>query len=258
MNRQVMTTEPTERFSNRVKDYKKHRPGYPPEVIGFLHATSALAQEAVVADIGAGTGLFTELLLPHARKVFAVEPNDAMRRELERELGASDRLISLNGAAEATDLQTGSVDLITSAQAFHWFDADKARAEFRRILKPGGFVALIWNLRDVEADDFQRDYEAMLRKHIPDYKETHKRSASDEHIMRYFAPEKVDIFQTANEQNFDLPALKGRLLSSSYTPKPPNPEFEALMQDVEKLFERSQVNGRVRFLYKTNLSLGRL
>lgn len=248
----------TERFSNRAEDYKKHRPGYPPEVIDFLQAKGALPDSAVIADIGAGTGLLTRLLLPHAKTVFAVDPNDAMRAEMERELGASNRFISINGTAEATGLDDDSVDLVTAAQAFHWFDAEKARAEFCRILKPGGFVALVWNLRDTEADDFQRDYETMLRTHLPDYRETHKRSAGDEHIFKFFAPTHVELFQTSNEQSFDLPSLKGRLFSSSYTPNSSDPAFDRLMRDVEKLFERHEKNNRVRFVYKTNLYLGQL
>lgn len=252
------TIDAAKRFSNRVKEYKNHRPGYPPGVIDFLLAKDALLHGSVVADIGAGTGLLTRLLLPHTKVVYAVEPNDAMRGEMEQELAASEKLRSRKGTAEQTGLADHSIDLVAAAQAFHWFDADKARAEFRRILKPGGFVALIWNLRDVEADDFQRDYESMLRNLIPNYKETHKRSASDEPILRFFASAKIDFFQTSNAQSFDMPSLKGRLLSSSYTPKPPDPAFDLLISHVEKLFNQYQVNGRVRFYYKTNLYLGRL
>jgi len=248
----------TERFSNRVEDYKKHRPNYPRELIRILTDHGALTENAVVADIGSGTGHLTKILLPHSQTVYGVEPNDEMRLEAEKYFYGLTNHISINGSAELTGLPDQSVDLLTAAQAFHWFDAEKTRREFKRILKPEGYVALIWNVRDTEADDFQRKYEQMLRTHIINYKQTFARTASNEHIHQFFAPNEVKIVQLANEQTFDLQALKGRLMSSSYAPKPPDPVFDILMRELEKLFIKFHRNDRVKFIYKTKIYLSQL
>ena len=258
MKKYLNDNQPTERFSNRVKDYKKHRPGYPQRLVEILVKNEALPPHSVVADIGAGTGHWSRELSPYVQKLYAVEPNDKMRGEAEIAFANEKNYVSLTGSAEATGLAENSVDLITAAQAFHWFDAEKARREFKRILKPGGHVALVWNVRDTEADEFQREYDNLLRTHIVDFKKTFARSASDKHIFRFYAPQQVEIFVAANDQIFDLDSLLGRLMSSSYAPKPPSPIYDTLIQEMTALFNRHNQNGRVRFNYQSKLYLGQL
>ena len=249
---------PTQRFSTRAENYKKHRPDYPEELVEILFEQGVLFQETIVADIGAGTGHLTKLLLPHARKVHAVEPNEAMRLEAEANFAGANNFISIGGTAEATGLPDHSIDLITVAQAFHWFDAEKTKREFRRIQKPRGFVALVWNVRDIMADEFQRQYNDILKFHIPHYKQTFAETTTDEHIFNFYGSADVEIFQLDNKQTFDLESLKGRLMSSSYSPKPSDPNFGGLMQDIEKLFQKFKRESRIRFIYKTKLYLGQL
>src|SRR5512134_3136999 len=160
---------PTQRFSNRVDNYIRYRPSYPREVIELLHAECDLTSNSVVADIGSGTGKLTEVLLPHAKCVFAIEPNLEMREAGERLLQTHSNFVSLAATAEATTLAGHSVDLIVAGQAFHWFDRERARTEFGRILKPGGRIALIWNALQTSSTPFLATYEALLREYAPEY-----------------------------------------------------------------------------------------
>src|SRR3982074_3012215 len=141
-----MSQAPTARFSDRVENYVRYRPGYPPEVLDLLRTECGLRPSHIVAAIASGTGVFTRLLLENGNSVFAVEPNAAMRemgnRQLES-LSAGDRLASVAGTAEETTLKSASVDFVTAAQAAHWFDLPRARAEFVRILRPEGWGAVI-------------------------------------------------------------------------------------------------------------------
>src|SRR6476469_8499971 len=137
----------TKRFSSRVENYIKYRPSYPPTVIDILTEHCQLTPAAVMADIGSGTGLLTELFLKHGNRVFGVEPNRAMREAGERLLAGYSNFTSVDGVAEATTLPDHSVAFVTAGQAFHWFDVAKTRQEFIRILQPQGWAVLVWNVR---------------------------------------------------------------------------------------------------------------
>ena len=150
--------DPTQRFSNRVENYRRYRPGYPPAILDLLAAKCGLSQTSVAADVGSGTGILTKLLLKSGGRIFGVEPNPEMRAAGERDLNHHLNFTSVAGTAEATTLPDHSVDLITAGQAFHWFDRDKTRAEFLRILRPGGWVVLIWNDRNISDRPFFRAY----------------------------------------------------------------------------------------------------
>src|SRR5437899_1233764 len=132
----------TERFTDRVADYVRFRPHYPPAVFAELRDRLGLGAGSSVADVGSGTGISARPLLEMGCTVFAVEPNAAMRSAAEQWLGDFPRFQSIAGTAEATTLAEHSVDAVVAAQAFHWFDAASARREFQRILKPRGWVAL--------------------------------------------------------------------------------------------------------------------
>ena len=247
---------PTERFSDRVADYAQARPGYPPALTQWLIAQAGLAANAVVADLGSGTGLFTRDLLAAGLRVHAVEPNAPMRAEAERSLSAWPRFTSRSGTAEATGLDTASVDLVTAAQAFHWFDLEAARAEARRILKPAACAALIWNVRRIESD-FARDYETLLMTHCPAYAAGQPHQAAPADIERFFAlgPPVEASFPT--EQHFDFAGLRARLMSSSYTPKADDPAREPLLEALQAVFSHHEAEGHVSFAYDTRAYLGR-
>jgi SAM-dependent methyltransferase len=247
----------TERFSSRVENYIRYRPSYPAHVLELLSVKCALAATSTVADIGSGTGILTELLLETGAEVFAVEPNREMRAAAERLLSDYGRFRSITGTAEATTLPGASVDLITASQAFHWFDVQKSRVELARILKPGGWVALIWNERPVEAGAFLDDYEALLRRHAAEYDRVTNMRADEAKIRDFFGrrPESV-VF--SNRQILDYAGLEGRLMSSSYAPEPGHPEHAPMIAGLRDLFDRYNRAGKVVFPYRTLVYFGRL
>jgi SAM-dependent methyltransferase len=250
---------PTGRFSNRVEDYVKYRPSYPAALITHLQHVRTLRADSVVADIGSGTGLLTELFLTAGNQVFGVEPNREMRAAGEDFLSDFPNFKSINGAAEATTLPDESIDLITAGQAFHWFDRERTKAEFRRILRPAGHVALIWNERVVERSPFLQAYEDLLHRYSEDYKDVdHRRRITGDIINAFFAPSPATLTIFPNKQVFDLESLKGRLLSSSYAPPPGHPNHAPMLADLTKLFAGTQINGTVDFDYETKLYLGTL
>jgi SAM-dependent methyltransferase len=247
----------TERFSTRVEDYIKYRPGYPAAVLELLRVRCGLAATATVADIGSGTGILTELLLETGAQVFAVEPNKEMREAAERLLRDYGRFRSVNGTAEATTLPEASVDLITASQAFHWFDVPNARRELARVLKPLGWVVLIWNERPPEPGTFLEEYDRLLRRHAADYDRV-TRMRADEAKIREFFGRRPHGAVFANQQVFDFAGLKGRLMSSSYAPEPGHPEHEPMIAGLRALFERHSRAGKVVFPYRTLVYYDRL
>lgn len=247
----------TQRFSSRVEDYVRYRPGYPPEVIALLRSECGLTPDSVVADIASGTGIFTRLVLENGNCVFAVEPNSEMRAAGEQFLRSYPNFASVAGSAEATNLTAGTIDIITAAQAAHWFDREKARTEFVRILKPCGWAVLIWNERKTDATAFLRDYEKLLLTYGTDYDEVrHERTTAE--IGDFFAPSRCQSQAFAMRQDFDYPALEGRLLSSSYTPQRGHPKCEPMLAELQRIFAMYQVNGRVALDYETRVFYGQL
>ncbi len=248
--------DPTERFTSRVENYVRYRPGYPERVLDALRDACGLRSDWVIADVGAGTGLFTKLLLENGNRVFAVEPNDAMRAEAARLAAERGGCTGVAGRAEATMLPAASVDLVTAAQAFHWFDAAAARREFLRILVEGGFVALIWNERRTDTP-FLAGYERLVRRYGPDYRTLAERGIGAESLRRFFAGGEMAIAELPNEQRFDLEGLTGRLESASYAPKPDHPDHALMLRDLEALFRRHARDGQVTIAYGTLVYTGR-
>ena len=250
--------DPTGRFSDRVDDYVRHRPGYPPQLVELLQRECGLSPRCDVADIGSGTGKLTELLLVTGARVYAVEPNDGMRQAAERLLGGVPSFVSIDGRAEATGLPDGSVDLVTAAQAFHWFDQTAARAEFLRILRPRGVAALVWNERDDDGSPFLQDYEHCLREFSLDYGEAdHRRTASRERIAAFFGTGAFREAEFPNRQDLDLDGLRGRYLSCSYALPRGHPKFGEAMEAMSEIFRKYQQHGSLRIDYRTRVYHGR-
>lgn len=254
----MTSPDPTARFTERVADYAAHRPSYPPEVIGVLARQGVLRPADVVADVGSGTGILTGLLLAHGNTVHAVEPNAAMAAEAKARLGGNPRFRPVSGRAEATGLPDGSCDVVTAAQAFHWFDIDPTRREFRRILRPGGAVVLVWNVRRTDATPFLREYENLLQRFASDYKKISAGWADEQAIARFFAPASFEARGLEYRQAFGFDGLRGRLLSSSYAPPAGHPRHEPMIAELQRLFDRHQRGGQVAFEYDTQVYWGRL
>jgi len=249
--------DPITRFSNRAENYAKYRPGYPAEVIAILKSECGLTEASSVADVGSGTGILSELFLRNGNTVFAIEPNAPMRLFAEQDLKKFFKFVSIEATAEETKLETGSVDFITAGQAFHWFDRGRAKEEFKRILKPEGWVVLMWNERRLDASPFLRDYENLLLRYGTDYdKIRHENVASE--IPGFYAPETFKLKSVDNVQHFDFESLKGRTCSASFTPEPGDSDFEPMMSKLEEIFNAHERKGVVDFEYDTRVYYGHL
>lgn len=248
---------PQERFSDRVEDYVRYRPGYPASLRHFLERRGGLRAGAPVADIGSGTGIFARLLLEAGAKVWAVEPNAAMRHAAEAALGGAAGFTSVTGSAERTTLAAQSVALITCAQAFHWFDPEPTRREFRRILAPGGWCALVWNTAVPGAGDFSAGYEAIKSRFGTDFHRIrHENLEAEGRFDAFFGHAAWERHAFDNFQTLDWEGLKGRLLSSSYAPKAGDPRHAPMLAELEALFRRCEREGVIRLDYATELFLG--
>jgi len=246
-----------ERFSDRVEDYVRYRPGYPQDIIDFLQSAYGLSRDKQIADIGAGTGISTELFLNAGYKVIAVEPNKEMREKAIELLRSFTGFSAIDGGAENTGLPPESIDAIICGQAFHWFDVIKAKEEFKRILKPEGIVALIWNERKTESV-FEKEYDALIVRHAKDYVKVNHRNIDYEHIAAFFKPMPCHLEIFKNRQVFDYAGLEGRLLSSSYMPQRTEPGYTEMARDLKALFNRYKANNQIMIHYDTKVYVGKL
>lgn len=253
----MLKAAPTERFSSRVQDYVRYRPSYPRQVIDVLQQKCGLTSDHVVADVASGTGLFTRLLLENGNQVFGIEPNPDMRRAGEDYLSAYPKFRSIGAPAEATTLPDCDIDIITCAQAAHWLKRELAIREFQRILKPGGWVVILFNDRLVKGDAFADDYEKIVIKYGTDYTAVQRLGKIFEG-HEFFAPYKCEKRTLPNHQDFNYEALEGRLLSSSYAPQRGDPGHEPMLKELGQIFDKHQREGIVRMQYDTNIYFGRL
>jgi len=246
----------TSRFSDRVENYVRYRPGYPPEALQALRDDCGLRPFHVVADLASGTGIWTRLLLENGNAVFGVEPNTEMREAAERLLAPFPKFTSVVGKAEATTLPDASMDFVTAAQAAHWFDREASRKEFARILKPGGWLVLLWNERLTDATPFLRDYEQLLLTYGTDYQDIRHERTTDA-VNEFFDPQPYRERVFPMRQEFDYAGLEGRLLSSSYAPGPEHPQHAPMLHELRRIFDTHAMAGRVTCDYKTRVYFGR-
>lgn len=247
----------TTRFADRVENYIRYRPGYPAAVLRTLQTECGLTKAHAIADIASGTGIWTRMLLENGNRVFGVEPNKEMRDAGERLLASYGNFTSVAGTAESTTLPDRSVDFVTAAQAAHWFSRERARREFVHILKPGGWLALLWNERVTDSTPFLRHYEDLLLRYGTDYAEVrHERTT--EAVNEFFdpAPYHERVFDL--RQEFDYDGLEGRLLSSSYAPAPGHPNHAPMLRELRQIFNAHASAGGVTFDYKTRLYFGKV
>jgi SAM-dependent methyltransferase len=252
-----MGTNNTERFSDRVDNYIKYRPSYPPEIIGYLKKEIGFTKDSIVADIGSGTGISAEMFLACGNTVYAVEPNKEMREAAGRILSSYPGYVSVDGSSEATTLPGHSIDLIVAAQAFHWFDREAFKTECRRIGTPDAHCLLIWNERKVESD-FEKAYEDLLLKYATDYTSVDHRNIRPDDLRKFFAPSEMKSITLFNEQLFDFEGVKGRLLSSSYAPNEGSPGYEPMTALLHQIFDRYAYDGRVGFSYDCHIYIAKI
>lgn len=246
----------TERFSDRVADYVRYRPDYPHALLDWLRDELGVTNDWRVADVGAGTGISSKLFLDAGYCVTAVEPNAAMRAAMTEWLGSVPGFRAVAGRSDATGLPDHGIDLATVAQAFHWFDPENTRREFRRILRSRGLVAIWWNSRRLTGTPFLEGYEALLQRHGIDYAAVAERHADDAQMRAWFGAGLRGTARFEHRQRLDFDGLRGRLLSSSYTPRPGHPGHAPMMHALRELFAATAVDGVVAMDYDTRIFAG--
>jgi len=254
----MTTLQSTSRFSDRVDDYVRYRPDYPAALLEWLQRECGVTTDWLVADVGAGTGISSKMLLDAGYRVIAVEPNAPMRAAAETWLGGDANFSAVDGRADATGLDDASVDLVTVAQAFHWFDEETTRHEFARILKPGGLAAIWWNSRRLTGTPFLEGYEALLQTYGTDYTSVAERYADDVRMRAWFGAGYVGSGRFPHSQKLDFEALRGRLMSSSYAPKEGHPKHAPMLKALRDLFEACAEHGTISFDYDTRVFAGHL
>lgn len=246
------------RFSNRVENYVKYRPHYPIETIQLLIEKINLKKEWIIADIGSGTGISSELFVKNKNTVFGVEPNNEMRVAAENYFKENQNFISINGSTENTTLEDNFIDLIISGQAFHWFDLKAARKEFARILKNDKDVVIFWNERKTEESCFQKEYELFLRKYCVEYGRVTQKNISALQFEQFYGSKKYTLLKLNNSQQFNFEGLKGRLQSSSYSPNSNNPIYSEMIDSLHNLFYKYAEENLITFEYDTEIYYGKL
>lgn len=245
-------SDTVERFSNRVENYIKYRPTYPRQVLELFQSEMGLTQETIMADIGSGPGISSRMFLENGNTVYCVEPNDAMRAAAEQLMKDFAGFRSVKGTAEDTTLPGHSIDIVISAQAFHWFDPEKTRPEFQRILKPGGYAVLMWNMRRLEGAPFLVEYEQFLIDNANDYGAVRHDNITDDEIAAFFEHGyKKATFE--NVQIFDFDGLRGRMFSASYMPAEGTERGQQVEQNLRVLFDKHAENGKIKVSYDTNV-----
>lgn len=244
--------DPKHLFTDRAADYAKYRPSYPEALVQEL---SPIGEGGTIVDVGSGTGIFSSQLTSLRATIIGVEPNSAMRAQAERALASHSNFRSVDGSAEALPFEDESVQLVTAAQAFHWFDLFKFKSECRRILQRPGWVALVWNLRKAEDEGFFADYERILRACAPTYKASGHQSGTDEQFQDFFDG-KYEKKTFPNPQFLFWEELLGRAKSASYFPREGDDTYESAVISLQAAFDRHKRGGRVDFDYTTELYLG--
>jgi ubiquinone/menaquinone biosynthesis C-methylase UbiE len=250
-------TQHTERFTGRVEDYERYRLRYPVAVIEMLVARCGLRREHLVADVGAGTGMLAELFLEHGNAVVAVEPNDDMRSACELLASLWPGLTVKKATAEATGLKESSVDFVAVGRAFHWFDHEKTAKEFRRILRPEGWVVLVNNgrVRDKPAQSVA--YEAVLREHGTDYEANRERYEVAPKVEAFFAGGELFREEIRGEQRLTLEEVVGQTQSLSVAPEKGHKKYEGMQRGLREFFAKWQIDGIVAMKTVCKVACGR-
>lgn len=244
-----------DRFDNRADNYDKFRPGYPHALLEYLYTHNRLSKDSLVAELGAGTGILSLELAKWPSTLVAIEPNDQMREKAIKTLKTVKNCIIKDTTAEQTGLDTKSVDLIICAQSFHWFDANKVKREFKRILKDQGKAAIIWNIRSAETP-FEKDYEAFILKFSIDYEEVKRRESRGNDLRNFFTENTMEYREFVYDTYLTFEQLFGRTLSYSYMPNENHELAPAMKNDLQNLFDKYAIKGIIGLSYKTKLFMG--
>ena len=247
----------TQNFNGIANNYTIGRPAYAKEFIEHLYSQYGFSKDSIIADIGSGTGKFTKQLLDQGSFVYSVEPNDDMRNTAIQELHTYDNFRAVKGTAAETGLPAKSVDFITTAQAFHWFDVPLLKKECKRILKENGSVFLIWNLRDRSCKANQESFE-LYSKYCPNFKGFGGGIQKDDDRIKQFFDNDYQYMEYAHPLFYDKAKFISRSLSGSYSLKEGDPNYQEYFDALTALFEKHEKNGVLTMENKTVAYFGRL
>ncbi len=228
-------TDNTQRFSGKAGVYAKARPNYAPDFVDWLFSNYVLKSDSVIADIGSGTGILTKVLVEKDIHVYAVEPNEDMRKVAESNLKDNKFFHSINGMAESTALPEGSIDIITVAQAFHWFDVEAFKEECKRILRPKGKVILVWNQRD-SSSSFVKENAEVFKKYCPNFTGFSGGIDKIDQNIELFFNNNYSKIHFNNDLAFDKDGFINRCLSASYALRQTDEKYDEFEKELELLF----------------------
>ena len=244
---------PTKRFSARVESYSKYRPTYPDDIIDCLSIECNLTTHSLITDVGSGTGLLSQLFLDNGNTVIGIEPNNEMRISGDALLSRYTGFTSLPGTAENTGAPDNSTDFVIAGHAAHWFNAQPAKTEFHRILKPQGTIALIWNTRNPDGSDFMAVFEDFMHHFARDEMGQPGFEGGQKRDPGLILGDKIELRTFHNEQSLDNEGLLGRVQSSSMMPLKTDHNYDEMKTALHQIFLKHQINDTIKLHYKTEL-----
>lgn len=245
-----------EKFSGKASVYARFRPSYPDNLFEYLYTVMGFKKESVIADVGAGTGLFSRNLLERHSYVICVEPNEEMFLKAREKLSVYSNCLFLMTSAEDTGVESNSVDFLTAAQAFHWFDREKFKTECQRILKKEGKAVLVWNARDAKAP-ITIENAVINQKMCPNFKGFSGGAQQDPKAYGDFFKNGYCQYKTfQNDIEYDMEGFIGRSLSGSYTPRENEAHFAAYIKELKQLFQKYEKNDVVKIPQITHCYVG--
>lgn len=244
------------KFSGKSDVYGKGRPSYPDELFKYLNREGYINTNTVAADIGSGTGIFSRQLSEYASKVYAVEPNDDMRAAAEKSMTDYGNIISVCGNSDNTGLGNHSVDIVTAAQAFHWFNRQSFKNECMRILKKDGIVILVWNDRDTSSEVISRNFE-VNRRYCANFKGSSNGMDFENETFSDFFDGEVKKMEFENNLIYDYETFILRNASSSYAPKKGKENYISYVDELKNIFDACSSNGRLVYPYITRCYIGK-
>jgi SAM-dependent methyltransferase len=253
----LSTLQPTTRFATKAEYYARYRPSYPTHILDTLEQEWDFSAQNIIVDIGSGTGIGSQMFLDNDNVVHGVEPNTDMRSFAEQWLSSYQNFHSIVGTGEATTLPPAMCDTIVCAQSLHWLDHDSARQEFQRILKPNGFVCIVWNLPERDSA-FGQEYEEILLRYGTDYAQIQSDTWTQrKSIEEFFQSSSIQQYEYPNQQFFDAEGLQGRFLSNSFIPDPSHSQYDTMLADIRSLYARHAQKDMIAFRYRTLMYCGR-
>lgn len=227
-----------ELFSGKADVYKKYRSEYPDIFLDYLYSDLGFSPQSIIADIGAGTGMLSKCLLQRGSRLIFVEPNEDMFNAAKAEFGQNERCVFIKAPAEETTIPSTSVDFVTAARSFHWFDSERFKTECQRILKPDGRVLIIWN-NDKLPQEITEETDALSRKYSALFEnQPHRKNKTTEAFGQFFKNGSYEHVKFEKESEMNKETFIGRFLSRSYAPNEGEENYEVFVNGLKEIFDR--------------------